>query len=301
MAKKETPFETLVKAPWWVGTIVLVLGNFFIRTVIPAFFAGGKSQGPLGPALHGAFSQAMPIVATLFSLVVIAAMVFSFIREKFMQLGTGGKFVLPYKSREILFTPAELNFLDALENVLKDDYKVYGKVRLADIIEPRNNLESGAYKSSFNRICSKHVDFVICNARTCAIETVIELDDRSHDRKDRQERDDFLEKALAAANVLIARFPVKRAYSLKDLQERLGDFVVSTAAPVWAKSGQSVTPSSPPAGVEAVVDASVCKVCGSEMKMREKKSGADLGKKFMVCTKFPECRNVEPCLETGWF
>lgn len=50
-----------------------------------------------------------------------------------------------------------------------------------------------------------------------------------------------------------------------------------------------------------IMDVYSCKVCGSDMKMREKKSGEDAGKKYWVCIKFPECRYVETYLEPNWF
>ncbi|NTV49802.1 MAG: nuclease [Geobacteraceae bacterium] len=51
----------------------------------------------------------------------------------------------------------------------------------------------------------------------------------------------------------------------------------------------------------SIIDVNACKACGSEMKIREKKSGDDAGKKYWVCIKFPECRNVEPYSEANWF
>lgn len=53
--------------------------------------------------------------------------------------------------------------------------------------------------------------------------------------------------------------------------------------------------------VNSMRDFYVCKTCGSDMKIREKMSGEDIGKKFWVCIKFPECRNVEPYVEGNWF
>ncbi|MDR3578658.1 MAG: DUF2726 domain-containing protein [Oryzomonas sp.] len=301
MAKDESLFESLIKAPWWVSATVLVLGNLFIRLIIPAWFSGGRTQGPLGPAIHGAFAQAMPLVANLFSIVIVGAMIFSLIREKFLHGQISKSDVLPYKSREILFTPAELNFLNTLEQSLNKNYRIYGKVRLCDIIETKNNLDNKAFQRAFNRISSKHVDFVICNARSLAIEMVIELDDSTHKQSERRARDEFLDTALGAAHVTIARFPVKRAYTLRELQAKLGDFVVSTQEPVEGKVVEVAEPGPVDAKPEPVKDIARCTTCGSEMKVREKKSGDEVGKKFWVCVQYPECRTVEPYLEAKWF
>jgi very-short-patch-repair endonuclease len=46
---------------------------------------------------------------------------------------------------------------------------------------------------------------------------VIELDDSSHQREHRKERDIFVEKVLAVAGIPIARVPVKHIYEAKEI------------------------------------------------------------------------------------
>lgn len=68
------------------------------------------------------------------------------------------------------------------------------KVRLLDIIEPR---KGDNYRSLMGKIQSKHIDFVICD-QDLHIKAILELDDGSHDRKDRQERDQFVDQILTS-------------------------------------------------------------------------------------------------------
>ena len=68
------------------------------------------------------------------------------------------------------------------------------KVRLLDIIEPRRGDN---YMSLLGKIQSKHVDFVICD-QGMHIKGILELDDNSHNRKDRQERDAFVDQILTS-------------------------------------------------------------------------------------------------------
>lgn len=123
------------------------------------------------------------------------------------------KVALPYQKEPALFTPAERAFLEVLEQVLGRQYRVYGKVRLADVIGVRPELHGSRHLQAFNRIQSKHLDFVVCSPCDLSIQFVVELDDSSHQQPHRQARDEFLNKALKAAGVPIFRFSVKRAYS----------------------------------------------------------------------------------------
>src|SRR5438477_5055222 len=72
---------------------------------------------------------------------------------------------LPYERIEKLFSPAERSFFGVLEQIFGDEYRILGKVRLADIIRPRRGLSNSACTSAFNRISGKHVDFAICDLR----------------------------------------------------------------------------------------------------------------------------------------
>lgn len=47
---------------------------------------------------------------------------------------------LPYKKIDKIFTPAELNFYKSLNKVVSARFKIFGKVRIADVIELEGNL-----------------------------------------------------------------------------------------------------------------------------------------------------------------
>lgn len=125
---------------------------------------------------------------------------------------------LPYQKEPVLFTPAERSFLAMLEQALGDQFRVLGKVRLADVIKVKPGLSGSVRQQAFNRIQSKHLDFVVCDPGDLSVQFVVELDDSSHQQSQRQARDEFLDKALAAAGVPIFHFPVKRTYSAPDIR-----------------------------------------------------------------------------------
>src|SRR5205085_2182044 len=111
---------------------------------------------------------------------------------------------LPYVSREVLLSQGELAFFRVLRRSVPPDLLIAPKVRLADLIK----CPASARKDGFpGRISQKHVDFVLFDAATAAITLVIELDDRSHQRPDRRDRDAFVDRALAAAGIPILHVP----------------------------------------------------------------------------------------------
>lgn len=119
----------------------------------------------------------------------------------------------PYQPTEFLFTPAERRFMKALDRAVGSRYWLAGKVRVADILKVHGIRREKRWWKAFTKISSKHVDWVICSPGDFRILAAVELDDSSHQTKDRAERDQFLDKAFAAAGVPLLRFPVQSSYS----------------------------------------------------------------------------------------
>ena len=74
------------------------------------------------------------------------------------------------------------------------------KVRLLDIIEPRKG--EGNYMSLLGKVQSKHVDFLICD-KGLHVLGAVELDDNSHDRQDRKDRDAFVDQVLQSVGYTV--------------------------------------------------------------------------------------------------
>ena len=129
---------------------------------------------------------------------------------------------LPYSRRPSLLTANELGFYHALARAVAGRYAVFAQVRLADVIQVSDGVMASEYRARFNRIACKHADFVLCDPQTLAVVGVIELDDRSHQRADRQERDAFFDAALQSAGVRLLRVParsLRRSYQPSAIEE----------------------------------------------------------------------------------
>lgn len=102
-----------------------------------------------------------------------------------------------------LLTKNEWHEFKKLQNITSDrNWIICPKVRLADIIEPRR--EKANYKSLFYKIQAKHIDFLICD-KNLRILAVLELDDNSHNKADRQKRDQFVDQILTGVGYTVIR------------------------------------------------------------------------------------------------
>lgn len=129
----------------------------------------------------------------------------------------------PYE-KTYLLTKNEWYFYKALKPIAdKMGYSIITKVRLADLIKVKNRLSDKEKIKYFSKIKSKHLDFILCNPDNLAPVLIIELDDNSHNRQDRKERDSFVDTALTTAG-----YKILRVRGTEDLEEKIKNaFVLS--------------------------------------------------------------------------
>ncbi len=126
-----------------------------------------------------------------------------------------------YQKIDELFSPAERSFLGVLEQALNNEYRVFGKVRLGDLVKPKRGLSNSLFYSSLNKVNQKHVDFVVCRKDDCKVLGIIELDDRTHTRDDRKKRDQFVDSALNEVGIPILHFSAKMSYPVSEVRALL--------------------------------------------------------------------------------
>jgi len=132
--------------------------------------------------------------------------------------GAGSKpEALTYKRAAPLLSLAEQTFYHALQQSVGQTYWIFPKVRLADIIWPNAKYRSSPWWTAFNKINKKHVDFVACHPETYDVVAVFELDDSTHNKQDRRERDLFVDQALASANIPIHHIKATDHYKPEEL------------------------------------------------------------------------------------
>jgi predicted RNA-binding Zn-ribbon protein involved in translation (DUF1610 family) len=184
----------------------------------------------------------------------------------------------PYHQVDEFASPAELNFFFNLKSVVGDSAQIFSKVKLSDLFFAKTG-DYGKNRSYTNRIDRKHVDFLLCDPKTLKPILGIELDDKSHQRTDRQERDDLVNHVFQAAKLPLMHVSVQRSYSQSELKSKLSAYL----------SGKKISNEQP----EPVQESSPrCPKCGSEMILRTAKRGDNQGGKFWGCSKYPECRGI---------
>ena len=183
---------------------------------------------------------------------------------------------LPYHLVDDFLSPAELSFYHVLQQVVGEQATLSTKVSLGDLFYSKTG-DRGENLRYRNKIDRKHVDFLLCDPQTMHPLMGIELDDASHNRQSRQERDAFVDQVFEAAGLPLVRVPAQASYAPREIaaqleSTRLGEDTVSNT--------------------NASEKAPLCPSCGIPMVVRTAKRGSHKGEQFYACPNYPECKEL---------
>lgn len=123
-----------------------------------------------------------------------------------------------YELNQAILTRAEMKFFASLKKVVGEKYLILMKTRLADIFSTKNG---SGYYSALNKITAKHIDFLLCEPDSFEPVLGIELNDSSHKRRDRKERDAFVNRLFEQTELSLLRVPVSGQYSAEELRDKI--------------------------------------------------------------------------------
>jgi hypothetical protein len=135
----------------------------------------------------------------------------------------------PYVAAPSLFSAAERSFLGVLDQSLGNEYRAFGKVRVADVASLKPGMAQSARQGALNRISGKHFDFVVCRSSDLAIVCAIELNDKSHATQRAKKRDDFLIELCQHIGLPLIQVPAKATYQLDEVRQKVLSAIVPAA------------------------------------------------------------------------
>ena len=192
----------------------------------------------------------------------------------------------PYERQEYFLSPAEKAFYDVLDALVGEDVVICPKPAVREVLRVRGNVRRDRQKY-FNWISQKHVDFVLCDRETMQILCAVELDDSSHERADRRQRDAFMDKAFRKAKLPLFHIPCRKSYGAKELNE-LCSFLCQDLLVL-----EDDEEPDKPAGTTCSA-LPLCPDCGVPMVLRTASRGPHQGEQFYGCPNFPRCRRTRP-------
>lgn len=148
------------------------------------------------------------ILGILIALVILAEILFG--KEK-----RGYQYI----RKQFFMTKAEHEFFDALMTAVGDRFYIFTQVHLPTLLD--HKVKGQSWVGAFSHINRKSVDFVLCDKEYISPKLAIELDDKSHERPDRIERDREVERMLKEAGFPLLRIENHHSYNPTELVEKI--------------------------------------------------------------------------------
>jgi very-short-patch-repair endonuclease len=151
--------------------------------------------------------------------VVIMVFIALYFLKSYLESTDKIKKIYKYKRKDFFLTRAEHECYVALVTAVGENYYVFAQVHLSSILDHKvAGQNSGA---AFAHINQKSVDFLLCDKDYISPRLAIELDDRSHERASRQERDREVERILQEAGLPLLRLENPGSFDPNDLLQKI--------------------------------------------------------------------------------
>jgi len=204
---------------------------------------------------------------------------------------------LPYVRKQPFFSKAERSFYGVLKQAFGQQYEIFSHVRVADLLNVKKGIGKSEWQKAFNKIQSKHIDFVLCKPDDLSVVACIELDDGSHNAAKRIERDDFLNSAFQITGIPLLRIKAQASYTASGITQQLKH---ALGVPLEEQAPLSIQPAiEPPKKVPVTAQTddpapTLCPKCSSAMVKKQATKGKHAGSYFLACTAYPACKTILP-------
>jgi hypothetical protein len=171
------------------------------------------------------------ILFALISLIVIVGVLASRLNDN--------SFPFPFDSKASVFTPAEKNFQNLIEQAMGHKYRVLNRVKLSDVVTIRNGVSNRASQSAATNAEGKYLDFVICERQTMKLLGAIDLVD-TQGKGYKIKKDWFISGALEAASIPHLRIKVKANYTLEEIRACINSRLLGNRSPLPKVRGKVI-------------------------------------------------------------
>lgn len=159
----------------------------------------------------------MTIFYIIIGIIIVVAIAIAISRGGFADVEEKAKY--RYNRKNFFLTRAEHECYDTLVEAVGAEYRIFAQVHLPTLVD--HTVRGQDWRAALAHINRKSVDFVLCDKAYLSPKLAIELDDKSHERPDRQERDHEVERILREAGIPLLRLENHGNFNSSDLARRI--------------------------------------------------------------------------------
>lgn len=231
-----------------------------------------------------------------------------FLSVLFILSARGRKSSFELQRRSRLLSSAERGFFDRLMPALSEDFYIFKKVAMLDVVSPSPAAGYFERRRIVKRLGGQFLDYVLCKKGDLAIFGVIELEnfDKGASRRERKRRERLIDGLCKAAQFRSFYFDIRQDYQHVDIRRLVTGYSPEPKKPQKEKlkvpEVRLENPMQPEICGESrsqftVVNSSyaafakrrTCPQCNGEVVTKVAVKGKRIGEKFLMCRKYPYC------------
>ena len=199
---------------------------------------------------------------------------------------------LPIQLRSQLLSPAQKNFFEYLVDSLSDDFFIFAKVAISDVVETSAIHSKGTSQLIYNRLNNRCFDFILCKKHDLSIFGIVELEnfDANKSDNDKAIREKLITDVCKSAHLRLFYFDLRQDYRGVDIRRLVTGKSSKTGdnglASVTAQPTQFTIDDS---SYAAFARGRSCPQCNGEVVTKVAVKGKRIGEKILMCRKYPYC------------
>jgi len=157
--------------------------------------------------------------------IIVLLIIFKrFLDERTLEKAAKSPTIYQYERKHHIMTGAEADFFDTLVQTVGDTYHVFPQVHLSAILN--HTVKGQTWDAAFKHINGKSVDFVLCDKDNLKPVLAIELDDWTHGRDDRRQRDAEVDRIFAGADLPLIHFTDYRKLDSSSITKAISNAII---------------------------------------------------------------------------
>ncbi|MCF6276918.1 MAG: DUF2726 domain-containing protein [Candidatus Magasanikbacteria bacterium] len=162
-----------------------------------------------------------------FLLIVIAivlGILFYFFKDKISIFLQEEEKTLPFKRKDFLLNIPERQFFERLQSIIPTEYIVFPQIVLSNIVKVSSSRKDfWTYQNKINR---KTIDFVIFEKQYLKPIIAIEYNGKTHNRSDRQKRDEFVNRVLELVGIKSLHIKHQKNINFEEVKNKINELLI---------------------------------------------------------------------------
>lgn len=130
-----------------------------------------------------------------------------------------------FQKNPILFSPEERIFHEVLRQATEDEFVIFGKIRVGDVIQPRRGTPGKTSRGNYDELARRCFPFVLCNRQDLSVACAVLLRDRGHGSRKSATPEDLLTALCDAAGLPVVPIATSPFYQADEVRAAVRDAI----------------------------------------------------------------------------